>query len=78
MHVSLFPKPKVAHSIKINASECTPKPKRDRRRRRRRACGEGGGGAHLGNAFCALKALKVKWEKRKRNSADWHSDSEPT
>ena len=76
MHVSLFPKPKVAHSIKINASECTPKPKRDRRRRR--ACGEGGGGAHLGNAFCALKALKVKWEKRKRNSADWHSDSEPT
>ena len=34
MHVSfssLPPKPKVAHSIKINASECTPKPKTDGR-----------------------------------------------
>ena len=29
--LSLPPKPKVAHSIKINASECTPKPKTDGR-----------------------------------------------
>ena len=62
------PKPKVAHSIKINASECTPKPKTDDGRRAGPVAAEMAAApiSAMPFPFCVFKALKVpKWEKRK-------------